>query len=114
MLFADSREGGAGITIEDDVMLGSGVHLYVSNHKFENPYLPIIDQGHMESKAIVIKRGSWIGANCILLPGVTVGKNSVVGAGCVITKSLPDGVMAVGNPAKVIKKIGLSGGSEIT
>ena len=105
MLFADSREDGAGITIEDDVMLGSGVHLYVSNHKFDNPDLPIIDQGHMESESIILKRGCWIGANCILLPGVTVGENSVVGAGSVITKSLPDKVMAVGNPAKVIRKI---------
>ena len=105
MLFADPREGGAGITIEDDVLLGSGVHFYVNNHKFENPNLPIIDQGHMESKSIILKRGCWIGANCILLPGVTVGENSVVGAGSVITRSIPPRVMVAGNPAKMIRKI---------
>jgi acetyltransferase-like isoleucine patch superfamily enzyme len=114
MLFADSRPSEAGITIEDDVMLGSGVHLYVSNHKYDNPDLPIIDQGHLKSKEIVLKRGSWIGANCLLMPGVTIGENSVVGAGSVVTKSFPNGVLAAGNPAKVIRRIGLSGGSENT
>jgi len=106
MLFADPRENGAGITIEDDVILGSGVHFYCHDHKFDNPDMQIIDQGYLESKPIVLKKGCWIGANCVILSGVTVGKNSVVGAGSVITKSLPDKVLAVGNPAKVIRKIG--------
>jgi acetyltransferase-like isoleucine patch superfamily enzyme len=105
MLFADPREGGAGITIEDDVLLGSGVHLYVINHKFDNPDQPIIDQGHMGSKPINLKTGCWLGANCIVLPGVTVGKNSVIGAGSVITRCIPDRVLAVGNPAKVLRRI---------
>lgn len=106
MLFADPRENGAGITIEDDVILGSGIHFYCHDHKFDNPDIQIIDQGYLESKPIVLKKGCWIGANCIILSGVTVGENSVVGAGSVITKSLPDKVLAVGNPAKVIRKIG--------
>ncbi len=107
MLFADPRENGAGITIEDDVMLGAGVHFYCHDHKFDNPGISIIDQGCLESKPIVLKKGCWIGANCIILSGVTVGENSVVGAGSVITKSLPDKVLAVGNPAKVIREIGV-------
>jgi acetyltransferase-like isoleucine patch superfamily enzyme len=106
MLFADPREHGAGITIEDDVILGSGIHFYCHDHKFDNPDIQIIDQGYLESKPIVLKKGCWIGANCVLLFGVTVGENSVVGAGSVVTKSLPDKVLAAGNPAKVIRKIG--------
>ena len=59
MLFADPREGGAGITIEDDVMLGSGVHIYVHNHRFDDPNIPIIDQGSFVSSPVVLKKGCW-------------------------------------------------------
>ena len=105
MLFADSRPGGKGIIIEDDVLIGSGVHFYTVNHKFDNPNVPIYMQGHYDSREIIVKKGAWIGANAILLPGVVIGENSVVGAGAVVTKSIPAGVVAVGNPARVIKKI---------
>ena len=103
MLFADSRVNGASITIEDDVLIGSGVHFYTVNHSFDNIEIPIIDQGHSESKAVIIKKGSWIGANAIILPGVTIGENTVIGAGSVVTKSIPPNVVAAGNPAKIIK-----------
>jgi acetyltransferase-like isoleucine patch superfamily enzyme len=103
MLFADDT---AGITIEDDVLIGSGVHLYVGNHEFRDPRTPIIDQGRSPSMPIRVERGSWIGANAILLPGVSVGANSVVGAGSVVTKSVAAGVVVAGNPAKVIRAIG--------
>jgi acetyltransferase-like isoleucine patch superfamily enzyme len=105
MLFADIRNNGAEIIIEDDVLLGSGVHFYVTNHKFDNPDIPIIDQGHYDSKSIIVEKGSWIGANAIILPGVTIGKNSVIGAGSVVTKDIPAFSVAVGNPAHVIKKL---------
>lgn len=109
MLFADPRDDGAEIIIEDDVMLGSGVHIYVHNHRFEDPNIPIIDQGHLISSPVVLKKGCWIGAKAIILPGVTVGENSVIGAGSVVTKSIPSGVVAVGNPAVVKRKIGEDG-----
>lgn len=103
MLFADPRDGGAGITIEDDVMLGSCVHIYVHNHKFDDPSVAIIDQGYYQSEPVLIERGAWIGAGTIILPGVTVGRNAVVGAGSVVTKNIPDFTVAVGNPARIIK-----------
>ena len=106
MFFADPREGGAGIIIEDDVMMGSGVHLYVNNHRFDNPDIPIIDQGHYVSQPIVLKNGCWLGANVIVLPGVTIGENSVVGAGSLVIKNIPPKTLAAGNPAKVIRNIG--------
>ncbi|MBS4096029.1 MAG: acyltransferase [Sulfuricella sp.] len=105
MLFADPRGDGAGITIEDNVMLGSGVHIYVHNHRFDDPNIPIIDQGHYPSAPVVLKQGCWIGANAIILPGVTVGENSVVGAGSVVTKNIPSRVLAMGNPATIKRTI---------
>ena len=105
MLFADPREAGAGITIEDDVLIGSGVHFYCSNHRYDDPHVPIIDQGHYDSKQIVLRRGCWIGANALILPGVTVGYNAVVGAGSILTEDIPDRVVVAGNPAKIIKRL---------
>ena len=107
MLFADDRPNGAEITIEDFALIGSGVHFYVSNHRYSDTSIPIYNQGHFPSKSIVVKTGSWIGANAIILPGVTIGKNSVVGAGSVVTKDVPDYTIAVGNPAHVIKTLNL-------
>lgn len=102
MLFADES---AGITIEDDVMLGSGVHIYVGNHRFSDAAIPVIDQARSPSQAVVLARGCWIGANAILLPGVTIGENSVIGAGSVVTRSIEPRVLAAGNPARVIRSV---------
>ncbi len=103
MLFADPRENGAGIVIEDDVLIGSEVHFYVHNHRFDDLNIPIIDQGHYPSSEIRVKKGAWIGAKSIILSGVTIGFNSVVGAGAVVTKPVPDNVVVAGNPARIIK-----------
>ena len=105
MMFATPGDNGAGITIEDDVLIGSGVHFYTGNHSFNDISIPIIEQGHDDSKEIILKRGCWIGANVIILPGVIIGENAVIGAGSVVTKSIPSRVVAVGNPAKIIKNI---------
>lgn len=105
MLFADPRPNGAGITIEDDVLLGSGIHFYVSNHRYDDVNKPIFYQGHYDSKPILVKRGAWIGANAIILPGITVGENSVVGAGSIVTKDVNPHTIVGGNPARVIKNL---------
>lgn len=104
-LFADPRAGGGEISIEDDVLIGAGVHIYTNNHQFDNPNIPIINQGYSlpsETDGVVVKRGAWIGAGSIILAGVTIGENTVVGAGAVVTKSLPSNCVAVGVPARII------------
>lgn len=103
--FGETYDIDTSIIIDDDVMLGSCVSIYINNHCFERTDIPIIDQGHYPAKQVHLKQGCWIGANVILLPGVTVGKNSVIGAGSVVTKSIPDFSIAVGNPAKIISII---------
>lgn len=105
MLHGESSTLANTIIIEDDVLIGCGVHIYVENHKFSDPTLLISEQGHTDAQQVRLKSGCWIGANAILLPGVTVGRNSVVGAGAIVTKSIPDFTIAVGNPARVIRNI---------
>ena len=105
MLFADPRERNGYITIEDDVMIGSGVHIYVANYRYDLKDRYIIDQGHCETKDVLLKEGCWIGANSIILPGVTIGKNAVIGAGSIVTKDVPEYCVSVGNPSKVIKNV---------
>jgi len=102
MIFADEY---AQVIIEDNVMMGAGVHFYVNNHKFESREIPLIEQGYYPSKSIIIREGAWIGANCIILPGVTIGVNAVIGAGSIVSKSIPDFCIAVGSPARIINEI---------
>lgn len=110
MLFGDLK---ADLIIEDDVMLGSGVHIYLSNHRFDDPTIPIIQQGSYPAQNVVLRRGCWIGASAIILPGVEIGENAVVGAGSIVTKSVPPRVVAVGNPAKIIKSIERKDGENV-
>lgn len=105
MLHADPREGGACIKIENKVLIGSSVHIYVDTHAYDNVNVPIYDQGFYVSREVILREGCWIGANVVILPGVTIGKNAVIGAGSIVTKSIPDFCVAVGNPAKIIKEL---------
>jgi len=106
MLFADSRASIDGkIFIEDNVMIGSGVHVYVANHRYDIKGMNIIDQGHYSAKDVILREGCWVGANSIILPGVEVGKRSVIAAGSVVTKSVPENTVFAGNPATQIKNI---------
>lgn len=103
ILHADDRKSEHGIIIEDNVLLGPGVHIYTNTHRFDNHKKPIIDQSYYPSGRVILKKGCWIGANAIILQGVTIGENAVVGAGSVVTKDVPARMVAAGNPAKIIK-----------
>ncbi len=102
MLFAEPIYDGGEITIEDNVLIGSGVHIYTTNHNFGNPDELVINQGYSVKK-VVLKSGCWIGANAIILPEVTIGNNSVVAAGSIVTKNVEDKVLVAGSPARIIR-----------
>ena len=103
-LFATGDADGT-IRIGNGVLIGSGVHIYVSNHEFRDTKRLIIDQGHSPSAGVTLEEGCWIGAGAMILPGVTIGKNAVVGAGSIVTKSVLPFTVNAGNPAKMIKRL---------
>lgn len=92
----------AKITIGDDVQIGPNVQLLTATHPIE----PAPRRAKWEgSKPITIRDNVWLGGGVIVCPGVTIGENTVVGAGAVVTRDLPANVVAVGNPARVIRTI---------
>lgn len=92
----------AAITIGDDVQIGPNVQLLTPTH----PIDPELRRAKWEAaKPIVIGDNVWLGGGVIVCPGVTIGENTVVGAGAVVTRDLPSNVVAVGNPARVIRAI---------
>lgn len=88
------------IRIGDDVQIGPNVQLLTATHPLEAGLRRDKWEG---GKPIVIENNVWLGGGVIVCPGVTIGLNTVVGAGAVVTRDLPAGVVAVGNPAKPIK-----------
>ncbi|KUL31922.1 sugar O-acetyltransferase [Actinoplanes awajinensis] len=92
----------APITIGADVQIGTNVQLLTPTHPIEPG--PRRDKWEA-AKPIVIGDNVWLGSGAIVLPGVTIGENTVVGAGSVVTRDLPANVVAVGNPARIIRTI---------
>ncbi len=92
-----------GLTIGDRVLVGYNTHILTSNHCV--PALPerIFHAGHIK-RAVTINNDVWIGASCIILPGVTIGQGAIIAAGSVVTKDVPENVYVAGIPAKIIRK----------
>ena len=96
-----------GINIGDNVMIAPDVRIYTATHSvILSERMPV----RSNSKAsicdtiacpVTIESGVWIGGGAVILPGVTIGRNSVIGAGSVVTKSIPENSIAVGNPCRV-------------
>ena len=93
------------IEIEDDVFFGPNVYVTDQNHGVDRLDLPIGRQAEPE-QPVVIGAGSWLGTNAVVLPGVTIGRHVAVGAGSVVTADLPDGVVAAGVPARILRSAG--------
>ena len=90
------------IKIGNKVLIGPGTGIFTAIH----PTDPEVRATGVESsKPITIEDKVWIGGNVTILPGVTIGKGSIIGAGSVVTKDIPEMSIAVGNPAKVVRKI---------
>lgn len=91
------------VTIGHDVRLAQNVVLSGLNHNYADVTMPIHAQG-VSTSPITIEDECWLGANVVVVPGVTIGKHSIVAAGSVVTKNIPPYSVAVGNPARVIKQ----------
>ena len=98
------------LTLVDDT------HIYVGDYTMFGPNVTVATAGHpilpelrekvyQYNASVKIGRNCWIGAGAIIVPGVTIGDNVVIGAGSVVTKDIPDNVVAVGNPCRVLREI---------
>lgn len=91
----------AGTVFKGNNMMAPDVHIYTVNHLYK-------ESEHCfsgtERKSVTIGENVWLGYGAIILPGVSIGRNTIIGAGSVVTKDIPSGVMAAGNPC-VVKKI---------
>lgn len=91
------------VYIGDRTMIGPNVTICTTGHPVDPVYREMV--AHY-SLAIHIGKNVWIGSNSVILPGVTIGDNAVIGAGSIVTKDIPENVVAVGNPCKVLRSIG--------
>lgn len=90
------------IYIDDYVMIGPNVTIATGTH----PILPELRmQAYQYNMPVHIKKNVWLGAGCIVLPGVPIGENTVIGAGSVVTKDIPANVVAAGTPCRVLREI---------
>ncbi len=92
----------AKVTFGDNVFIAPNCGFYTAGHPVDAKQR---NEGLEYAHPITVGNNVWIGGNVIVLPGVSIGDNSIIGAGSVVNKSIPENVIAVGNPCKVIKKI---------
>jgi|SRR3989344_9340685 len=95
-----------GVTIENEVFIGH--HVTFTNDKYPksvNKKGKLMGRSDWEPLETIVRKNASIGSNATILGGITIGENSIIGAGSVVTKSVPDNVIVLGNPAKLIRKI---------
>ena len=92
----------AKVRFGDNVFIAPNCGFYTAGHPLD---APTRNKGLEYAYPITVGDDVWIGGNVIVLPGVTIGSNCVIGAGSVVTKDIPSGVVAVGNPCRVLKEI---------
>lgn len=91
------------VVIEESVLIADKVFISDCTHNYSDVNIPVNDQGVSFLKPVIIGEGSWLGEN-VCVCGASIGKQCVVGANSVVTKDIPDYCIAVGSPAKIIKK----------
>ena len=89
------------VTIEDNVIIGPGAKIFSENHNYSEANVPIRLQ-EVNRSDVTIESNTWIGANAVILAGVTIGANSVVAAGCVVNKSFPKNSIIGGVPSRIL------------
>lgn len=103
-LICNAHDESSKIIIEDSVLFGPNVAVYATTHRFDDPSVPIRDQATV-SGITTIRSGAWIGINSVIMPGVTVGKNSVVGSNSFVNRDVPDYTVVAGSPARVLRTL---------
>jgi len=93
--------GGGGVYIGNYVGIGPDSKIWSVHHCFADPDTPWLLQGY-DKKAVTIEDDVWLGANCFVKPGLTIGKGAIVSAGTVVAKSVPAYALVAGNPGKVV------------
>src|SRR5712691_6120366 len=107
-----SIAGGCVLSAAVSIRLGRKVlvarNVYVSDHvhAFEDPELAVLDQGLARLEPVEIRDGAWLGENVVVCPGVTIGRGAVIGANAVVREDVPDCSVAVGVPARVVRRFG--------
>lgn len=93
------------LKIGKKVLLSPNVYITDCDHAYTDIQIPVLDQGIIQSdNCVEIKDGSYIGINSVIIGNVTIGFHCIIGANSVVTRNIPDYCVAVGNPARVIKK----------
>jgi acetyltransferase-like isoleucine patch superfamily enzyme len=91
------------VYIEEKVLTADGVFIADHGHHYEDPTMPIVDQGVVSRGPVVIGRGSWLGENVAVI-SCKIGRNCVIGANSVVLDDIPDYSVAVGAPARVVRR----------
>jgi acetyltransferase-like isoleucine patch superfamily enzyme len=102
------------VTIGDNTMFANHCFVSDASHKYDNPSIPVTWQGFDSKGPTRIGSNCWFGIGCVVTTGVTIGDRCVVGANSVVTRDLPEGVIAAGAPAKVIRPIDFGAGEDTT
>jgi acetyltransferase-like isoleucine patch superfamily enzyme len=92
------------IVIEDHVLMARNVFISDHLHGYEDVTMPVSLQPITKVRGVTIGAGSWLCQNCVVLPGVTIGRNCVVGANSVVNADVPDYTVVAGTPAKIVKR----------
>jgi acetyltransferase-like isoleucine patch superfamily enzyme len=93
------------IVLEPKVIVARNVHILDHQHRYDVPGVPVLEQGQTAARPVRLGEGSWIGANVVILPGVTVGRQAVVGANSVVRADVPPATVVGGTPARVLAEI---------
>jgi acetyltransferase-like isoleucine patch superfamily enzyme len=92
------------VVLGENVMLAQGCYISDNNHGYEDTSRPVKAQPLVTPGEVHIGDGSWVGANCVVVGNIRIGKNCVVGAHSVVNGNLPDFCVAVGTPARIVKR----------
>jgi acetyltransferase-like isoleucine patch superfamily enzyme len=92
------------VRLGEKVLIARGVYVSDHIHAYEDPSRAVLDQGIGRAEAVEIGDGAWLGENVVVCPGVRIGRGAVVGANAVVLEDVPDHALAVGVPARVVRR----------